>query len=126
MAFVSARIVEGGYVNHTHPDGSPKAIQIIGEITDDLWPQVWVGSLWIEGDKLASLPAADPLLDGTPADPRYRAIMGLVARFVKDKHAELTAAWLANVPKVTVRPPQEVAAMPVLTPQLLAYLAPDV
>lgn len=119
MSLVSARVLPAGYVNETNVDGTPRAIVITGEIIDTDW--AWVGTYRIEGDELAALPATDPNAISQEADPRYQAIFGIVARFVKEKHAELTAARAAE-PVVEVRPAEEVAQLPQITPEMLDAL----
>jgi hypothetical protein len=111
--FVSASILPGGYKYHVNQDGSLQAIEITGAIYDDEIPSAWVGSYWIEGATLASLPSGSNN-STDPSDPRYQAIMGLVSAFVKETHQVWYAASV-KAPSVTVRPQTEIDALPVLT-----------
>lgn len=110
MTFVSASILPGGYKNITNPDGTPQSIQITGAIYDSEISQPWIGTYWIEGATLAGLPSASHNPD-QPGDPRYNAIMGLVAQFIKTTHQ----AWYS----ASVQPPsmsfRDTSTLPILT-----------
>jgi hypothetical protein len=119
MAFVRAYCTR--YTNKSLPDGTPASIDLEGMIEDD---EMGVRShqYSIEGAELAALPAADPATDGTLADPRFLAIMGILAREVKQVHREWQLAWQARIATIVSRPDLEIAALPELTE---AFLPPD-
>jgi hypothetical protein len=116
MAFVSANIVPGGYVNES-VNGVPTRIQIVGTITDDAF--AWTGAFYIEGAAFAALPPGNPATEGKPEDLRFQAVLAQVAGFVKAKHAELAEAY-TKLPTLVVKPAEEIAALPVITPEMLA------
>lgn len=124
--------VKNGYVYEKDTNGNITAIVITGVIEDGNFDSsgALLGLNWsrtatlrIEGAQLAGLPAAINTPD-LPTDPRYQAIMGIVLAFVKQKWADFDAQWqAANQTTITIRTPSEVAALPQITPAMIAALS---
>ena len=121
MAFKSARCTR--YENIQGPDGNDIAILIGGEIEDDSIEEKRYGEYWIMGPQFDSLPPADPLLDGTPEDPRFQAIQLIIGQFA----TALYKQWmdeLAARPKVIPKPSEVLNQLPVMTQLLPDFMMP--
>jgi hypothetical protein len=122
MAFKSARCTR--YENITdRTTGEACGIIIGGIIEETDTTDVKYAEYTIQGPEFDALPAADPELEHTPADPRFQAIQIILLRFLKRTHTSW-AAQLALTPVKVSKLPEEIVALPVIT-ELPDVLPPE-
>lgn len=112
MAFLKAVTTKYEHILSDAQEDS--GIAVTGTISDDAINEVHTATCYIIGDDYAALPPADPALDGTPADPRYQAILAFVSDFVAAEHSRWVTEFQARQAAETARLAQ-LAAFPVLT-----------
>lgn len=120
MAFL--RAVCTRYETRSRADGTLEAIFAAGVVEDDTLTEQRYHEYWIMGDELAALPAADPLLEHTPADPRFQAIRAILAREAQRAYDR----WMTEIAQRAVveqKTPEEIAALPSISPEEAAAAA---
>lgn len=121
MAFKQAQCVK--YENIRDDTGNDVAILIGGLIEDDTTTATRYAEYVIQGDEFATLPSADPSLDGTPEDPRFQAIQMVLAKFVTAQY-KLWERDLKMQERIVKKPLEVLNALPLMT-QLLPDPVPE-